>query len=166
MDSDGDGIGDTPSTGPDFDVYPFMEENGWEVLTPIEEEIQNARMNPDTNWLGRGLDYRADEAGYLIVGLGQLFSERVNNTWIPPFTCRLWFYGEEYLFEGNVWFSEWNSFYQEPVWVNLFYLRIPPNVLNVTLPLYVELNYQWSISFYSGGVKQYMNTTSYFTLIL
>jgi len=165
-DSDGDGIGDTPWPWPDFDVYPFMEENGWEILTPIEEEILNARADPDTNRLGWGLDYRANEEGYLIVGAGQLFSERTQDTWNPPYTCRLWFFGIEYGFEGNIWHFEWSLYYQEPVWANLFYLRIPANIFtDMGLPLGVLLNYQWSVSFYSGGVKQYMNITSYFTLI-
>ena len=165
-DSDGDGIGDMQWPEEGFDGYPFMEENGWESLTPIEEEILNARDDPETNLLGRGLDYRSNEAGYLIVGLGQLFSERIYDTWIPPYTCRLWFFGTEYSFEGNIWSFEEESNYGEPVWLNLFYLRIPPNIFtDLGLPLGVELNYQWSVSFYSGGEKQYMNITSYFTLI-
>ena len=43
-DADGDGIGDTPYTFYDNeDRYPFMEESGWEVLTPqqaVSNEIQ------------------------------------------------------------------------------------------------------------------------------
>jgi len=123
-------------------------------------------MNPDTNRLGGGRDYRANEMGYLIVGLGQLFSERTHDTWIPPYTCQLWFGVNEFDFEGNLWFFEWNALYQEPVWVNLFYIRIPPNFFTVMgLPLGVEFYYEWSISFYSGGEQQFMSFTSYFTLI-
>ncbi len=164
-----DGIGDTPWPGPEFDVYPFKEENGWEILTPIEEEILNARTNPETNRFGGGLDYRADEKGYLIVGLGQLFSERTHDTWIPPFTCRLWFNqtvnGEvvevESYFQGNLWSLEWSTFYQELVWANLYYLIIPPNVINLPPGNYP---FKWGVSFYSGGEQQFRNYTTSFVI--
>ena len=168
-DSDGDGIGENPWPEEVFDVHPFMEENGWEVLTPIEEEILNARTYPGTNRLGGGLEYRADEQGYLIVGLGQLFSERTHDTWIPPYTCQLWFYqvvdGEvveiEFLFQGNLWTFEWSIFYQEFVWANLYYLIIPPNMI-IAPP--GEYPFKWGVSFYSGGIQQFMNFTTSFVI--
>ena len=161
-----DGIGDTPW---DFDAYPFMEENGWEILTPIEQEILNARADPDTNRFGFGLVYQPTEQGYLIVGLGQLFSERTHDTWIPPFTCRLWFYqvvnGEvvevESYYQGNLWSFEWSTFYQEPVWANLYFLIIPPNIIDLPPG---EYPFKWGVSFYSGGEQQFMNFTTSFII--
>jgi len=168
-DDDGDGIGDIPWPRSDFDVHPFMEENGWEILTPIEQEILNARADPDTNRFGFGLVYQSTEQGYLIVGLGQLFSERTHDTWIPPFTCRLWFYqvvnGEvvevESYFQGNLWSFEWSTFYQEPVWANLYFLIIPPNIIDLPPG---EYPFKWGVSFYSGGEQQFMNFTTSFKI--
>ena len=168
-DSNLDGIGETEWPEIGFDAYPFMEENGWEILTPIEEEIINARVNPETNRFGGGNVYRPDEKGYLIVGLGQLFSERTHDTWIPPFTCRLWFYQVvndeivevESYFQGSLWSFEWSTFYQEPVWANLYYLIIPPNVINLPPG---EYPFKWGVSFYSGGEQQFMNFTTSFII--
>jgi len=164
-DSDGDGIGDTPWPWPDYDAYPFMEKDGWEDTTPTEDELLNAWFYPDFNRLGGSRTVHANKTTYLMVGLAQLFSERRYDTWMPPYTCRLWFYGVEYGFQGTLSFFMDETVFEEPAWYHLFYIIIPPNYLtDMGFPLGWH-EFQWEISFYSGGEQQFMTFTSYFNLI-
>jgi len=163
MDSDGDEIGDTPWPWPGFDEYPFMEEDGWEYLTPIEEEILTS-----TNRLGAYRTVHSNEISYLIVGLGQLFSERINNEFMPPYTIRLWFYGFEVFFQGNFWYFDTEGIiYPELGTWQLFYIIFPPDFLTLQMGLPTNLWHyvDWQISFYSYGEQQYMDLTSYFYLV-
>ncbi|MFX0076073.1 MAG: nitrous oxide reductase family maturation protein NosD, partial [Candidatus Hermodarchaeota archaeon] len=126
-DSDGDGIGDMPWPEEGYDAYPFMEEYGWEVLTPLEEELIDVWYNPDFNRLGGGRTVHANKTTYLMVGGAQLFSERIYDEFNPPYTCRLWFYGVEYYFQGNLWFFEEETVWGVGAWFSLFYIIIPAN---------------------------------------
>ena len=164
-DSDGDGIGDTPWPYPGFDGYPFMEREGWEDLTPMEEEILNVFFYPDFNRLGASRTVHANKTSYLIAGIGQLFSERIYESWNPPYTMRLWFNEVEINLQGNLWYFEEESSYSEPAWFNLYYAIFPPYYLLEAgfSPGWNE--FQWEISFYIGGEQQFMALTSYFYLV-
>jgi hypothetical protein len=100
-----------------------------------------------------------------MVGMGHAFSERVQDIYGPPYTCRLWFYGIEYYFQGTISFFQEESPYGEPMWYHLFYLIIPPyTLLEAGLPPGWN-EFQWELSFESGGEQQYAYLTSYFYLI-
>ncbi len=60
----------------------------------------------------------------------------VHEDYMPPYTIRLWFYGEESFFQGNIWFFLEETGYGEPAWYSLFYMIIPPNTFtDLGLPL-------------------------------
>ncbi|MFX1595831.1 MAG: hypothetical protein ACFFBK_07180, partial [Promethearchaeota archaeon] len=165
-DSDGDGIGDTPWPEEGYDAYPFMDENGWEITTPLEDELLNAWFYPDFNRLGGGRTVHNNKTTYLMVGMAHGFSEIVQDIYRPPYTCRLWFYGTEVYFQGMLSFFVEESPYGEPIWYYLFYLIIPPyTLLEAGLPQGWN-EFQWELTFYSGGEQQSSNImTSYFYLI-
>ncbi|MFX0040581.1 MAG: nitrous oxide reductase family maturation protein NosD [Promethearchaeota archaeon] len=164
-DSDGDGIGDTPWPEEGYDAYPFMDENGWEITTPLEDELLNVWFYPDFNRLGGYRTVHNNKTTYLMVGMGHAFSERVQDIYGPPYTCRLWFYGTEVYFQGMFSFFMEESPYGEPMWYHLFYLIIPPyTLLEAGLPPGWN-EFQWELSFYSGGEQQFVSFTSYFYLI-
>ena len=167
-DNDGDGIGDTQWPEEEgFDVYPFMEKDGWEYLTPIEEEILNAKFDPDANKLGFGREFRSDEKGYLILGVMQLFSERRQRLAFPPYTIQAVFGENVIILSDSVWyFDEEGQMFGEPGLVQFFYLVIPPNYFTVFkgLPLgYYE--FQLEFTWYDNGEKIYLSFTTSFYLV-
>jgi hypothetical protein len=156
-DDDMDGIGDEPWPWWDFDVYPFMAENGWETLTPIEEEIINAKFDPEANKAYGGRDFRNSEKGYLIPGVIQLFSKRVRDTYNPPYTFTLTFGGMDIVLIDSVWyFDEEGQIYGEPGLCQFFYLVIEPNFLTDYWFLELGNNYPFLLeySYYDYGEPQ------------
>lgn len=166
MDLDGDGIGDTSWPWPGFDEYPFMEEDGWEYLTPEQEEIINVFMDPDPNRLGGGRTVRSNETSYLIVGMGQLLSEITQRLWDPPYTVRVWFPVGEVSFQDSFWYLDTEGIiYPEIAIWQIFYLIIPPYALFEAGFTLGWNEFQWEISFYNDGVLQIWFLTSYFELV-
>ena len=98
--------------------------------------------------------------------MGHLFSKRICDSYMPPYTIQIWFYGVEYDFEGDIWFFiEEDPKYEEPAWYNLFYIIIPPyTLLNAGLPPGWNL-FQWNFTWYTNGELQYGYYTSYFYLV-
>ncbi|NVM20007.1 MAG: right-handed parallel beta-helix repeat-containing protein, partial [Candidatus Lokiarchaeota archaeon] len=164
-DSDGDGIGETPWPFPDFDAYPFIEINGWDVKTPLEEELLDVFYNPDFNRLGDYRTVHGNKTTYILAGMGNGFSEMIRDSYLPPYTMRLWFYGTEVFMQGSIWHFEEESAYGEPIWFCLFYLIIPPYYLYAAglTPGWHE--FQWELTFYTGGEQQTAYLTSYFYLV-
>jgi parallel beta-helix repeat protein len=60
-----------------YDLYPIVEANEWEDLTPIEEEISDPLL---PNRLGGERYVNPNETSYIRYGVMQLFSERVNGS--------------------------------------------------------------------------------------
>jgi parallel beta-helix repeat protein len=164
-DDNEDGVGDTPFG---YDEYPLMEKNSWEYLTAIEEEILDVhRLGFDANRLGGGRTVNSSETSYLIVALGQAFSEMIEASWDPPYTVHVNFYGVyDVEFQGTFWYFDEEEFYTEPVLWQFFYVIIPPHqLLELGLLPNIWHNYQWQITFYEGGEQQTWDLTSYFYLI-
>ena len=165
-DSNGDGIGDTPWPWPEYDVYPFMEKDGWEYTTPLEDELLDAWFYPDFNRLGAYRTVYDNKTTYIMLGMGHLFSKRICDSYMPPYTIQIWFYTVEYFFQGDIWFFiEEDPKYEEPAWYNLFYIIIPPyTLLNAGLPPGWNM-FQWNFTWYTNGELQYGYYTSYFYLV-
>ncbi|MFX1428252.1 MAG: nitrous oxide reductase family maturation protein NosD [Promethearchaeota archaeon] len=166
-DLDEDGIGDSPWPWAGYDEYPFMDKNGWDDYNTVEEEILNAIFDPNSNRLGGGRDVYANEVSYLILGVGQLFSERIYRDWFPPYEIRVWFYGTEVFFQGNLWyFDDDNYFWPEPGRYQFFYSIIPANYLIGKLPPGWN-TFQWTVYYFDGeGNLCDMSLTSGFNLII
>jgi len=154
-------------TSYEYDEYPFVEKNGWEYFTIIEEEIINAKLDPEANKLGFGREFRSDEKGYLIPGVMQLFSERMEGLAFPPYTIQVVFGEEVIILSDTVWyFDEEGQMFGEPGLVQIFYLVIPANYFTVfkELPLgYYE--FQLEFTWYDSGEKIYFNYPTSFYLV-
>ncbi len=154
-------------TSYEYDEYPFVEKNGWEYFTIIEEEIINAKLDPEANKLGFGREFRSDEKGYLIPGVMQLFSERMEGLAFPPYTIQVVFGEEVIILSDTVWyFDEEGQMFGEPGLVQIFYLVIPAYYFTVfkELPLgYYE--FQFEFTWYDNGEKIYFNYPTSFYLV-
>jgi parallel beta-helix repeat protein len=140
------------------DEYPFVEKNGWEFMTPIEEEI----LGPLSNRLGGNRDVYADETSYIRYGVMQLFSERINGEAYPPYTVRI--NGTEVL--DFVWAFQEETSWGEPGLMQLYYIKFPPYYLTEVMHWTLGYHeYQVEISWYDSGVLQVMSFTTSFTLI-
>jgi parallel beta-helix repeat protein len=142
-----------------YDLYPIVEENGWEVMTPIEEEILDPLL---PNRLGGDRIVIASETSYIRYGVMQLFSERVEGEAYPPYTVRI--NGEEVL--DSVWLFKEETDYGEPGLMQLYYIKIPPYYLIEVMGLTLGYHeYQVEISWYNSGELQVISWTTGFTLI-
>ncbi|MFX1315248.1 MAG: nitrous oxide reductase family maturation protein NosD [Promethearchaeota archaeon] len=121
LDENEDGIGDTPRG---YDGYPLMEKDGWDFYTPLEHEILNAFFNK-INRLGADRTVNGSQTSYIIYGIIQLFSERMNGEAYPPYSMRI--NGDEVL--DSVWYFQEESAFGEPGLAQYFYLKLPPNFL-------------------------------------
>jgi len=159
VDENEDGIGDSPHV---YDEYPLMEKNGWDFFTPIEEEILNAFFN-NVNRLGADRTVNGSKTSYIIYGVAQLFSERINGEASPPYEMKI----NEMVVVDSVWyFDEEVENYGEPGLVQLYYLKLPPNFLfdeMGLIPGYWE--YLVELSWYNSGELQVMSFTTGFFLI-
>ena len=166
IDSDGDGIGDEPWPWWDFDAYPFMVQDGWDILTAQEEELLNAFFDPESNRLKGYSTVRSDETCYIMIGMIQLFSERIDRIFSPPFTAHFEFFDVVYPFQGSfLWFWEDFPGYGEPGYTQFFYIILPPYYFPyVGLPP-GEYSYTMSFSFYMDGVYNEFAYDSVFYLV-
>ncbi|MHA1498563.1 MAG: right-handed parallel beta-helix repeat-containing protein [Promethearchaeota archaeon] len=143
-----------------YDLYPIMEESGWEVMTPIEEEISDPLL---PNRLGGDRFVNPNETSYIRYGVLQLFSERVEGEAYPPYAVRI--NGEEVL--DSVWIFQEETVYEEPGLMQLYYMKIPPYYLTEVMGLtpggYYE--YDVEISWYDCGEQTVYGFTTGFTLI-
>jgi len=155
VDEDEDGLGDTPFG---YDEYPLMEKNGWEYMTPEEEEILNV-----VNRLGADRTVYANETSYIIYGVGQLFSERIENTFCPPYTAH--FNGTEAV--DSVWFfREDVPGYSEPSLMQLYYIKYQPYYFTDELgliPGYYE--FEVELTWYDCGELNGMSFITGFYLV-
>ena len=142
------------------DLYPILEKNGWEVLTPIEEEISDPLL---PNRLGANRFVNPNETSYIRYGVIQLFSERVEGEAYSPYMVRI--NGEEV--EDSVWIFQEETNYGEPGLMQMFYMKIPPYYLTEELGLtpggYYE--YEVEISWYNGGGLMTYSFTTGFTIL-
>ena len=159
MDENEDGIGDSPH---EYDGYPLIEKNGWDFFTPIEEEILNAFFN-NVNRLGADRTVVGTETSYIIYGVAQLFSERINGEASPPYTLKI----NDIEVLDSVWyFDEEVGNYGEPGLVQLYYLKLPPNFLFDEMGLFPGYwEYLVELSWYNSGELQVMSFTTGFFLI-
>ena len=156
MDENEDGIGDTPHG---HDGYPIMEENSWEVMTPIEEEISDPLL---PNRLGGGREVNPNETSYIRYGVLQLFSERINGEAYPPYTVRI--NGVEVI--DSVFIFQDETSYGEPGLMQLYYIKIPPYYLTEVLgltPGYYE--YEVEICWFDYGEQTVFAFTTGYTII-
>jgi len=156
IDENEDTIGDTPH-GDDW--YPIMEENSWEVMTPIEEEISDPLL---PNRLGGNRLVNPNETSYIRYGVIQLFSERINGEAYPPYTVRI--NGVEVL--DSVWIFQEETVLEEPGLMQLYYIKIPPYYLTEVLgltPGYYE--YEVEICCYDYGEQTVFAFTTGYTII-
>ena len=137
----------------EFDAYPFVEKNGWEIMTPIEEEILSI---PLSNKLGGDRKIPRDETSYIRYGVIQLFSERVEGEAYPPYTVRI--NGTEV--PDSVWIFQEETSYGEPGLMQLYYIKFPPDYF--TLGFH---EYHVEISWYNSGELIVMSFTTGFTII-
>lgn len=121
VDENEDGIGDTPRG---YDGYPLMGKDGWDFYTPEEQEILDAFFN-NINRLGADRTVNGSETSYIIYGVIQLFSERMNGEANPPYSMRI--NGNEV--SDSVWYFQEESAFGEPGLNQYFYLKLPPNFL-------------------------------------
>jgi len=135
------------------DEYPFAEKNGWEVMTPIEEEILDPLL---PNKLGGELDVIASETSYIRYGVLQLFSERMNGEAYPPYTVRI--NGTKVI--DSVWNFEEETDYGEPGLKQIYYIIYPPDYFTLG---YHE--YRVEISWYNSGELIVKGWTADFTVI-
>lgn len=166
-DLDEDGIGDTPWPWLGFDSYPFMEKKGWDIFTAEEEEILNAFFDPESNRLAGGNNnpVQSSETSYLIFGLKQLFSERIQGLFSPPYTTQFLFFGTHEM-QGSLWYFD-EIFYGEPGYIQFFYIVFPPNFFtDKGLPLGLWYEFFIQFSFHNDGVPQYMTTGPYYFLLV
>lgn len=159
VDDNEDGIGDTTFG---YDAYPLMEKGGWDLYTPTEEEVLNAFFN-NVNRLGADRTVNGSKTSYIIYGVAQLFSERINGEASPPYEMKI----NEMVVVDSVWyFDEEVENYGEPGLVQLYYLKLPPNFLfdeMGLIPGYWE--YLVELSWYNSGELQVMSFTTGFFLI-
>ncbi len=142
-----------------YDEYPFVEKNGWEFMTPIEEEILDPLL---PNRLGADRIVTASETSYIRYGVIQLFSERVEGEAYPPYTVRI--NGEGVL--DSVWLFKEETDYGEPGLMQLYYIKIPPYYLTEVMGLTLGYHeYQVEISCYNCGELTVFSFTTGFTLI-
>jgi parallel beta-helix repeat protein len=153
VDENEDGIGDTPRG---YDGYPLIEKDGWDFYTPLEQEILNAFFN-NINRLGADRIVNGSETSYIIYGVIQLFSERMNGEANPPYS--MFINGNEVF--DSVWYFQEESAFGEPGLTHYFYLKFPPNfffdVMGLT-PGYYE--YFVELSWYMG---EFLFTYSFWT---
>ena len=165
VDEDKDGIGDMPYG---YDAFPFMKKNGWEFYSPEEEEILNAFFN-NINRLGGDRVVDGSETSYVIFGVIQVFSERINGEAYPPYSLHIngmnvldsiWYY-------DSVWyFDEEGVLYGQPGLMQLFYLKLPPNYLYDEIGLSPGYHvFLVEFTCYNSGVQQYFSVYTGFTLI-
>jgi parallel beta-helix repeat protein len=152
VDENEDGIGDTSYF---CDEHPLMEKGGWDFYTSIEEEVLNAFFN-NTNRLGADRVVDGTQTSYIIYGVIQLFSERVEGEASPPYTMSI----NETLVEDSVWyFDEDGYFYGEPGLLQFYYLILPPYYLyDIMDPGYGE--YFVKLTWYMSGE---LDGTSFYT---
>jgi parallel beta-helix repeat protein len=143
-----------------YDLYPFAEENEWEVLTPIEEEISDPLL---PNRLGGDRFVNPNETSYIRYGVIQLFSERMNGEACPPYTVRI--NGEEVL--DSVWIFQEDTAYDEPGFMQLYYIKIPPYYLTEVMGMIPGGYYEYhvEISWYNSGELMVYEFTTGFTII-
>ena len=142
-----------------YDEHPFVEKNGWEFMTPIEEEILDPLL---PNRLGGDRIVHASETSYIRYGVIQLFSERINGEAYPPYTVRI--NGIEVL--DSVWLFQEETSYGEPGLKQLYYIKLPPYYLTDVMDLTLGYHeYQVEISWYNSGELQVISFTTGFTLI-
>ena len=136
-----------------YDEHPFVEKNGWEFMTPIEEEILSI---PDYNRLGGDREVRRDETSYIRYGVMQLFSERVEGEAYPPYTVRV--NGTEVV--DSVWIFQEETSFGEPGLMQLYYIKFDPYYFTLG---YHE--YHVEISCYDCGLLTVFSFTTGFTVI-
>lgn len=143
-----------------YDLYPIMEENGWEVMTPIEEEILDPLL---PNRLGAGRDVNPNETSYIRYGVIQLFSERINGEAFPPYTLRI--NGIEVL--DSVWIFQEDTAYDQPGLMQVYYIKFPPYYLTEVLGLVPGEYYEYHVelSWYDYGELTFLDFTTGFTII-
>ncbi|MBY9012034.1 MAG: right-handed parallel beta-helix repeat-containing protein [Candidatus Lokiarchaeota archaeon] len=156
LDENEDGIGDAPHGN---DGYPIMEENSWEILSSIEEEISNPQL---PNSLGGDRMVNPNETSYIRAGVLQLFSERMNGEAYPPYEVRI----NGALILNSVWIFQEETASDEPGLMQLFYVKFPPYYLNEVMgltPGYYE--YYIEISWYNSVELIVIGFTTGFTLL-
>ena len=143
-----------------YDLYPIVEMNGWEVLTPIEEEISDPLL---PNRLGADRFVNPNETSYIRYGVMQLLSERINGEAFPPYTVKI--NGEEVL--DSVWIFQEDTAYNEPCLMQLYYIKLPPYYLTEVLGLVPGGYYEYyvEISWYNSGELIVFDFTTGFTII-
>jgi hypothetical protein len=143
-----------------YDLYPIAEENGWEVLTPIEEEISDPLL---PNRLGGDRLVNPNETSYIRYGVIQLFTERMNGEACPPYTVRI--DGVKVL--DSVWIFQEDTEYDQPGLMQLYYIKIPPYYLTEVLGLLPGEYYEYhvEISWYNSGELIVYDFTTGFTIL-
>lgn len=160
-DDDGDGIGDTPWPKMYYDCYPFMEENGWDQQTEIEQEILDVFYDPNSNRIRAGQSVNGSETIYLIYGMAQLYSEMIHATFFPPYNIVVSFYGIEIgvnvPWQGTFWAYNYFEAYGEWGYTQWYYIILPPNFFFDPPPVGMGLPpgdhpYQLTLSWHDGSI--------------
>jgi len=150
-DGDGDGIGDISWPWSGFDDYPFMEKDGWEILTALEDELMTIFLDENSNRIKGFGDVYDSEIVYIMIGMKQLFSERTRREFCPPYTAIFRFYGVDYYFQGSFWYFD-EELAGEPGYTEFFYTILDPYFLSTAGLPPGEHPFQWVIGFYNYGV--------------
>lgn len=144
-----------------YDLYPMVEANEWEELTPIEEEISDPLL---PNRLGADRLVNPNETSYIRYGVIQLFTERINGEAFPPYGVKI--NGEEVL--DSVWiFDDEGERFGEPGLMQLFYIKIPPYYLTEELGMVPGGYYEYHVeitNYYYGELVVFEFDTG-FTLM-
>jgi parallel beta-helix repeat protein len=166
VDANGDGIGDTEWPDIGYDAYPFMVESDWDIYTAEEQFLLDIYFDPNSNRLvgGNHNPVQSTEWSFLILGMKQSFSERINRQFFPPYRIEFDFFGIHEMLPGPWYFDE--VAFGVPGYIEFFYLAFPPNFFpDQGLPLGTWV-FNLNLYFYDDGVPQSVTIENfYFELV-